>query len=194
MSMIFLILAIGLVLSLLPIAFLVTLAYVKARGPRAIVCPETTTPEVVEADPSRAAWTSLTDQASYRLVSCSRWPERQDCGQECLDQIESAPDGCLVRERLARWYEGALCALCQKRLEEIQWFRHKPAFLGPDRKILGWGEVPAAELAEVLGTHDPLCWDCQVAETFRASLPDLVIDEPRPARPRSGDRRTGPAA
>ena len=189
-----LILGIALVLSLFFTAFLFARAYVKARGPRAIVCPETTSPEIVEVDARSAAWTSLAEDPAYRLVSCSRWPERQECGQECLAQIESAPDGCLVRERLVKWYEGAVCALCGKSFEEIQWFSNKPGLLGPDSEIRAWGEVPAGELAEVLGTHFPLCWDCQTAETFRARFPDLVIDDPRPASPRSRKTRTGSAA
>jgi hypothetical protein len=189
-----LILGIALVLSLFFTAFLFLRAYVKARGPRAIVCPETTTPEIVEVDARRAAWSSLAEDTAYRLTSCSRWPERQECGQECLAQIESVPDGCLVRERLAKWYEGARCALCGKSFEAIQWLGNKPGLLGPDREIRGWGEVPAAELAEVLGTHSPLCWNCQTAETFRARFPDLVIDDPRPAPQRSGGRRTGSTA
>jgi hypothetical protein len=192
MSALFLILGIGFVLSLFPIGFLVARAYAKARGPRVIVCPETTTPEVVEVDARRAAWTSLTDRTANRLVSCSRWPERQECGQDCLAQIESAPDGCLVRERLSKWYQGTLCAICARPFGEIQWFGHKPALLGPDRQIRGWGEVPAEELPEVLGTHFPICWDCQMVETFRARYPDLVLDDPRPAKPQRG--RTGSVA
>jgi hypothetical protein len=194
MSALFLILGIAFILSLLPIAFLVARAYVKARGPRVIVCPETTSPEVVEVDAAQAAWTGVTEQPAYRLVSCSRWPERQDCDQRCLAQIESAPDGCLVRERLAKWYEGASCAICFRPFGEIQWFSHRPALLGPDRKIRAWEEVPAEELPEVLGTHYPLCWDCQMIVTFRTRFPDRVIDDPRPPYPRSPGGRTGSAA
>jgi hypothetical protein len=177
------------VLALIPLGLLVARAYVKARGPRAIVCPETRTPEVVAVDAARTAWTSVVDEADYRLTSCSRWPEREACGQECLAQIESAPDGCLVRERLAKWYEGTICAICRKPIGEIRWSGHKPALLGPDRQIRGWGEVPVEELPEALGTHWPLCWDCQVLGTFRARFPEPIVErhrlapESKPARP-----------
>ena len=195
MSQIFLIVGFAFLLSLVPVAFLVVRAYLKARGSRVIICPETTSPEVVAVDPVRAAWTTVAQDGANRLVSCTRWPGRQDCGQDCLAQIESAPDGCLVRERLAGWYRGTVCAICAKPFEEIRWFDHKPAFVTHDRQIRSWDEVLPEDLPEVFGTHFPLCWDCQVAETFRARFPDRFLDDPRPVRsPFSGGRRTGSSA
>jgi hypothetical protein len=186
MGTIFLILGLAFVFSMIPVAFLVGRAYFKARGPRVIVCPETETTEVVAVDAARAAWAGVREEPDFRLVCCSRWPGRQDCGRDCLAQIESAPDGCLMRERLTRWYQGTTCAICGKPFGQIGWLDHKPGLVTLDREILGWEQVQPKELPEVLGTHFPLCWDCQVSETFRARFPERVVDDPR--GPLSGRR------
>jgi len=112
---------------------------------------------------------------------------------ECLAEIESAPDGCLVRERLTRWYEGSVCAICRKPFEEIHWFDHKPGLVTRQREVSSWDEVPAKELPEVLRTRLPLCWNCLGAETFRTRFPDLVLYDPRPAPRRDSGRRAGTA-
>lgn|SRR5512143_1128993 len=190
MATIFLIVGIAFGLSILPVLFLLGRAYLKARGPRVIVCPETETSEAVAVDPGRAAWAAIRQDRDFRLISCTRWPGRQDCGRDCLSQIESAPDGCLVRERLTRWYQGAVCAICRKPFEEIQWFDHKPGLVTPDRKIMSWDEVPPRDLPAILRTRMPLCWDCQVSERFRERFPDLVVDDPRPAQSSGSERRT----
>jgi hypothetical protein len=193
--MITILLLAGLVVFFASIWLVIPLArgYATARGPRVIVCPETKTSEVVAVDAPRAAWSALRRQTDYRLASCSRWPGRQDCGMECLAEIESAPDGCLVRERLTHWYEGSVCAICRKPFEEIHWFDHKPGLVTRKREVSSWDEVPAKELPEILRTRLPLCWNCLGAETFRTRFPDLVLYDPRPApRPDSG-RRAGTA-
>src|SRR5512144_439621 len=112
MDALFILFAVLFVLSLIPLAFLGLRAYRRYRGARVIVCPETRAPAAVELDARHAAATDLFGDADLRLQSCSRWPERQDCGQECLAQIEAAPEDCLARTILAKWYEGATCALC----------------------------------------------------------------------------------
>ena len=193
MTAILLLVGLAVVLSAIALAVLFGRGFVKARGPRVIVCPETKTSEVVAVDPGRAAWAALRRESDYRLVSCSRWPGREDCGRDCLAEIESAPDGCLVRERLTGWYRGAVCALCAKPFEEIHWFDHKPGLVSRSREISSWDEVPPKELPAVLRTRLPLCWDCLVAETFRARFPDLVLDDPRPARRPESGRRVGTA-
>jgi hypothetical protein len=179
-------------LGLLSVAFLSTLAAVALlartyRGLRVIICPESRSPEVVEVDAARAAWTALFSRRDLRLSSCSRWPEKSGCGQECLKEVEETPDGCLVRERLTRWYAGKSCAICGKAFGEIRWHDHKPALATLERQILRWDDVPPRELAETLTTHFPVCWDCDVAETFRRNFSDLVLDDSRPLH------GTGPA-
>jgi len=54
----------------------------------------------VVVDARHAAATALGKSPELRLSSCSRWPERAGCGQECLSQIEASPVECLVRNIL----------------------------------------------------------------------------------------------
>jgi hypothetical protein len=111
-----------------------------------------------------------------RLADCSRWPERHDCGQECLSQIEAAPDGCLVRARLERWFESKSCAFCGKELREIVWHEHRPRLMNSRSEILEWDQVPVAVVAGGLEGYAGVCWRCHVAQNFRREHPDLVID------------------
>jgi hypothetical protein len=153
-------------------------SYLRYRGTRLVTCPETKKPAAVEADAFQVAFLDSAAQ-KLRLKECSRWPERADCGQECLQEIEAAPEDCLVRTIVTKWYEGRQCALCGKAIGKIDWLEHKPGLLGPDRKTELWSQFRAETLPEVMSTHQPVCWDCHIAASFRNQFPDLVIDRPR---------------
>ena len=150
--------------------------WLRQRGARAIVCPETRRPAGVTVDAGRAALTGLLGSEHFRLSSCSRWPERAGCGQECLTQIQTSPEGCLVRKTLARWYQGKTCVLCGEPFGEIEWAGQKPALLRADRMSLDWSRVPAERLTETLETASPVCFACHMANTLVREHPDLVID------------------
>lgn len=155
-------------------------AFWKFRGKRVVTCPETNAPAGVEVDALHAAATApFGGGVDLRLKACTRWPEREPCGQECLAQIEAAPEECSVRYMLASFYAGASCVLCGAPVNEIHFAGHKPAFLGPDRKPVAWNDVLPEDLPRVLATHDRICWNCYVAESFRFEHPDLVIEDPR---------------
>jgi hypothetical protein len=79
--------------------------YFKFRGMRLITCPETRKPTAIEVDAKYAALIAPISARGLRLKDCSRWPERKDCGQDCLRQIESSPEDCLVRTMLTKWYK-----------------------------------------------------------------------------------------
>jgi hypothetical protein len=163
-------------------------AFFKYRGKRIVTCPETNEPVGVDVDAVHAAVTApFAGGAELRLKDCTRWPEREACGQECLTQIEESPEQCLIRTKLAQWYAGTKCVLCGKPVSETHWAGHKPAFLGPDRKPVAWSDVRPENLLSVLATHERICWNCYVAESFRAEHPDLVVEDPRPAH-RAGPR------
>ncbi len=154
--------------------------YLKLRGKRLVICPEARIPAAVELDAKGLAREAAWGTPHLRLSECSRWPERQGCGQECLRQIEAAPEGCLVRTIVTEWYEGKKCAYCGRVIHEVEWLGHKPALMDPVRKTVYWDHVPAEKLLEIFTTHAPVCWDCHIAETFRREHADLVTD--RPAR------------
>lgn len=153
-------------------------AYLKYRGTRVTTCPETCKPEAVEVDARRAALSAVSGKPHLQLSDCSRWPERQDCGQECLRQIELAPEECLVRTILRNWYQDKNCAYCGKPIGEIHWLDNKPALMSPEKITALCIDVPPETLHKVLSTHLPVCYDCHIAETFRRLYPDLVVDRP----------------
>ena len=157
-----LIFAAVLVLSCVPLAYVMLRNYRRFRGTRVVMCPETITPEEVEVGAVRAAWTAARDDLQYRLTSCSRWPERRKCGQRCLTQIEGAPDGCLVRDRVAQWYVGSNCAICGGAIGKIHKFRRSPGLVGPDGEIRKWRDLTVEDLAEAFATHRPICAACVV--------------------------------
>jgi len=60
--------------------------YSRYLAPRAVICPETHQPVGVTIDARHAAATALRGKPEFRLSDCTRWPERGDCGQECLPE------------------------------------------------------------------------------------------------------------
>ena len=140
------------------------LGWWKYRGTRVITCPENSQPAAVK----------LRDHIDIR--ACSRWPEKQGCGQECLRQIEAAPADCLIGNVFTRWYSGSKCPYCSKILTPADWTEHKPALMGPDGKSLEWDEVRPEELVKLMATHRPICWNCHIAIGFRRDHSDMVVD------------------
>ncbi|PWU02992.1 MAG: hypothetical protein C5B51_19810 [Terriglobia bacterium] len=156
-------------------------AWLKYRGKRVITCPESRTPAGVSLDVRHAASTALKGDLKLRLTSCSRWPERAGCGQDCVFQIERSPEDCLVRNILMHWYEGKNCAWCGRPIGEIHLAERKPALLTADRCSVEWNQVPADDLLQTLATALPLCFTCHIANTMVREHPEMVIDRSRAA-------------
>ena len=148
------------------------------RGTRIVTCPETKKPAIVEVDSLHASLTSTVGLPDIRLEECSRWPIKEQCGQECLIDLDVAPERCLVSGVLMRWYRDKKCVYCGKVFSELHWVDHRPALLSPDGKLAGWNEVNLDKLRNVLETYSPVCWDCYVAQKFRLDHPDLVVFRP----------------
>src|SRR5579872_1183780 len=149
-------------------------------GRMVITCPENQRPAGVSVDARHALATGLGGAPELRLAECSRWPERADCGQQCLSQIAEAPADCLVRSILTRWYEDKSCAWCGLSIGDIHIGDRKPALLKPDQTSVEWKDIPADRLQETLATALPLCFGCHMANTIVRSRPELVIDRKRP--------------
>ena len=62
-------------------------AYRAYRRRRVVTCPETGKATGVFVDAARAARSAWMGPLDLRLKNCTRWPERGDCGQECLGQL-----------------------------------------------------------------------------------------------------------
>jgi hypothetical protein len=121
---------------------------------------------------------ALLNSPRLRLNECSGWPDRQNCGQDCLKQIEAAPEDCLVRTIISEWYQGRQCAYCREVFGKMKWHDSPQALMDSDRRTFLWSDVPAESLPDVLRTHQPVCWNCHMAETFRREHPELVMDQP----------------
>ena len=156
-------------------------AWLKYRGQMAITCPENKRPAGVSVDMRHAAVTGIGRRPELRLADCSRWPERAGCGQDCLRQIEAAPEDCRVRNILTQWYLDKTCAWCGRAIGAIHTGERKPAVLTPDRLSVEWKDIPAERLEETLATGLPLCFACHIANTMVRERPELVIDRHRPA-------------
>jgi|SRR5271165_4228631 len=158
-------------------------AYFGYRGKRLITCPETQKPAAVDVAAGEVALGAFLSEPTLRLKQCSRWPEREHCGQECLQQLEVNPENCLVWNIVSKWYQGKQCVYCKKTFSELQHLDHAPALLSPDHTTVEWKDVRPEQLPEVFSTHRPVCWNCHIAETFRRKYPELVTDrEPEPRR------------
>lgn len=145
------------------------------RATRLVACPETQRPAAVELDAVRAALSLFGDEAGrLRLSSCSRWPEKAGCGQECLAEVARDPQACLVRTIVAGWYRGQSCAFCGKPIPEVTWTEHRPALVSPDRVTVSWKDVKPESLSDIFSTHKPVCWDCHVVQSVVREHPDLV--------------------
>lgn len=176
------------ILAILIVATLATLLaarYARLRGARVITCPDNHQYAGVEVDAAHATLTSIFHGKTHlQLQSCTRWPEKEGCGQECVAEIESATNHCLVRAVLADWYLGRKCRFCQHAFGQVNWHDHKPALFDADRgRSVEWTAIAPEKVYDAMSRFEPVCWNCHVAETFRQDHGDLVTDR---RYPRSG--------
>jgi uncharacterized protein YjeT (DUF2065 family) len=151
------------------------------RGARVITCPENHRPAGVLVAAGRVATRAFASPPQLRLASCSRWPERAGCGQECLSQVAAAPEDCLVRHILVQWYAGKQCASCGQPFGEIPLAGVKPAVLRNDKVSVEWSEIPADRLPETLAAASPICFACHMGNMLVRKHPELVVDRHRTA-------------
>lgn len=154
-------------------------AYAKYAGGAAVVCPETKEVAGVEIDTTHAAWSSFGGTPTLHLKNCSRWPGRENCGQECIQQIQATPESCMVRHLLVAWYAGKKCVFCNRELGHTDWTEHKPCVLLPNDKTAEWSSLAYERVPTLLSSGRPVCWNCHITESFRANRPELVIERKR---------------
>jgi hypothetical protein len=65
--------------------------YFRFRGSRFVTCPETHQAAMVEVDAKSMSIQAILGSPCLRLSECSPWPMREDCGQDCLREIEARP-------------------------------------------------------------------------------------------------------
>jgi hypothetical protein len=122
--------------------------------------------------------TALARPPEIRLQSCSRWPEKAGCGQECLSEIAASPEGCLVHHILVQWYAGKVCRSCGLPIGEISLAGAKPAVLRADGRSVEWSEIPAEKLQEMLLESRPICFACHTARKMLSEHREMISGLP----------------
>lgn len=151
------------------------------RGTRVITCPENLEPAAVKVNAVHAArWNALAGEPDLRLRSCSRWPEKADCDQACLANIETNPAICLVTTMVKDWYEGKDCAVCKHPIGEIVW-HERPAAVRIGGVTSEWKEIAPQDLPKAFASGEAVCWNCHIKETFVREHPKMVVERSRPA-------------
>ncbi len=153
-------------------------SYFRNRGRRTVVCPENRAPVTVEVDAKYAFTSALRGQEHERLQSCTRWPEKADCGQECLAQVDPSPEN--LERLLQKWYVGKNCALCNRALSPADWRRGRLALLNEKEKLFELRHMHLDEIPSALDRMAPLCWNCHQEERARQATPPRLL---------KGDRR-----
>jgi hypothetical protein len=166
----------------LPVGFSLQ-SYFRNRGRRRVLCPETHEPVTVELDNQYAFKTALRGEEHERLHSCSHWPEKGDCGQECLAQVDSTPEN--LERLLKRWYQDKSCAICERALTLVDWRRSRLALLNEKRKLFELRHMHLDKIPSALDGMAPLCWNCHQQERARRAQPPRIL---------KGDRRNLEAA
>jgi hypothetical protein len=156
----------------LPIALSIQ-DYYKNRGRQSVTCPDSHQPSDVEVDRKFAFWTALRGQQHTRLQSCSRWPEKGNCGQECLAQLDPSPEN--VDRLLTKWYDGKSCAICARGLTSADWRQGRLAMLNQEQKLIELREMTLDRFASMLENMRPLCWRCHQEEHDRQAAPPAIL-------------------
>jgi hypothetical protein len=134
------------------------------RGQRIVVCPADQSPAGVRVDAGHAALTAWSGDPELRLAGCSHWPDRAACGQVCIRQIEAAPEDCLLRNILAKWFEGKYCARCGSPVSEAYWTGSRPVLLVSGNGLKECEQIPVDQLPGALETALPVCFHCYIQE------------------------------
>jgi hypothetical protein len=177
-----------LLLFVLAAAYLSTIAWIlrtqpSRYGKQVLTCPETRNHVDVEVDTRRAMLSLLAGVKDLRLQRCSRWPERADCDQGCLLQIDAAP--AVLSRVMAKWYEGKGCALCHRPVSSSDWEAGRLALLDRNNNLLELRQIRLEQLPNAFDHCRPLCWTCHQVERARRPVPAVFLKGDR--RPRAAE-------
>ena len=109
----------------------------KVPGPDGDYLPRKSAAGRVSVDARHAAAASLAGKPEFHLTHCSRWPENAGCGRECLREIETSPENCLLHNILVAWYAGKNCAWCGRSIGDIRATERTATGLLPDQSSAG---------------------------------------------------------
>jgi hypothetical protein len=149
------------------------------HGLMLVTCPETRKPAAVKIAGLRAALSEFLNRGQLELNACSRWPERRDCDQDCVCQIERDPEDHRVWNIASQWFAGKRCVYCRKPIEQLTHLDHAPALMQTeDRTTVEWRNMPPEQLPGAFSKCVPVCWSCHMTETFLRKFPDRAITRP----------------
>jgi hypothetical protein len=143
-------------------------SYFQNRERQSAICPENGERVDVEMDSKYAFWTAYRGQEHTRLKSCTRWPEKGDCGQECLEQVAPSPEN--VERLMLGWYQGKSCAICTRAITPSDWRRGRLGWLDDEHKLVELRHVNLKELQFALQAMRALCWTCHQEERIRQAV------------------------
>jgi hypothetical protein len=72
---------------LIPVAWSCGHVYGRVRGPKTVLCPADRNSAVLMLDAAEAVRAHLRGNEGLRICSCSQWPERLGCAQECMPEL-----------------------------------------------------------------------------------------------------------
>jgi hypothetical protein len=156
----------------LPLAFSLQ-SYFKNRGRRSVICPENHQHVDVEMDRKFAFRTAWRGKEHTRLQSCTRWPEKGDCGQQCLAQVDPTPEN--IERLLVMWANGRACGICGRLLTTSDWRQGRLALLDERFKLIEMRQIDLTELSSTLERTRPLCWACHQDERARQAPPHRIL-------------------
>jgi len=170
---------IGLILLAVLLVYLVIAVrtWSRVRGTRLVVCPETQRPVAVRIDVGLAMASAVWEAADLRVTSCSRWPDRQDCDQPCVHEIETHPKDTQPRAIAARFFSSQRCAICSRPIDPFSRMTLQPGFMDPaTRHVKTWADLPPEDLPRAIAGWRPLCSNCTQAESCRQTSVTRVTD------------------
>src|SRR5271167_2111116 len=124
-------------------------SYFQNRGRQSAICPENGDHVDIEVDNKYSFWTALRGLEHSRLKSCTRWPEKGNCGQ--------------------------VCAICARAIAPSDWRRGRLAWLDGRYKLVELRQVNLRQLQSALGEMRPLCWTCHQDERVRQGVPPRAL-------------------
>ncbi len=148
-------------------------SYYANRGRQSVKCPDNGEPADVELDHQYAFRTALAGQEHARLESCSRWPEKGDCEQDCLVQVDQSPEN--LERLFSKWYAGKSCAICIRPLTPADWRLGRVGVLNQHHELFELRDLPPDSLESVLAQTRPLCLQCHQEEHQRQAAPRRVL-------------------
>jgi hypothetical protein len=87
MSVLFLVPVWFILALVIPTAWSIGKVHSRTRGRRLVICPETNRAANIELDARYAVAMHVVGNPIQKVQYCSRWPEHQSCGRECLAQV-----------------------------------------------------------------------------------------------------------